>query len=149
MWQKQRTVVFQPVYHTIMIMDTAAVAPISNPTIPVDNVKVHILLMMSISKLQESVEGGPLAVDDESGNLLLRQETIIFIQNAVHRFRMWLDYLTVSPSPEKEPIPPLDVLMIWHAYMLSPSVYYRDSGIEFPVLKTLGGMPWNKIVRHS
>lgn len=130
-------------------MNSAAVAPISNPTIPVDDVKLHIFLMMSISKLQESVEGGPFAVDGESGNLLLSQETMTYIRNAVQRFRMWLGYLTVSPSPEKEPIPPLDVLMIWHAYMLSPSVYYRDSDIEFPVLKTLGGMPWNKIVRHK
>jgi Glycine-rich domain-containing protein-like len=133
-------------------MDTTAVdrlAPISNPTIPVDDVKVHIHLMISINKLQESVEGGPFAIDGESGDLLPSQETMTYIQNAVQRFRMWLDYLTVSPCPEKEPIPPLDVLMIWHAYMLSPGVYYQDSGIEFPVLKTLGGMPWHKIVRHN
>ncbi|KAF8810910.1 hypothetical protein BYT27DRAFT_7208951 [Phlegmacium glaucopus] len=122
-------------------MDTAAFTSISSPTIPVDDVKAHILLMMSISKLQETIEGRPIAVDNQSGKLLPSQETVTYIQNAVQCF--------LSPSPEGEPIPPLDVLMIWHAYMLSPSIYYQDSGIEFPVLKTLGGMPWNKIMYYD
>jgi hypothetical protein len=57
--------------------------------------------------------------------------------------------MTVSPFPENEPLPPLDVLMIWHTYMLSPSKYYQDSELKYPVIKNLGGMPWDKIVCHD
>ena len=125
--------------------------PVRNPTIPIDDVKAHILLMMSINNLLESIEGGPIPFEPESRIPRPSQRMLDYIRKSVHRFHAWIKYMATSQFPDEEPqaIPPLDVLMIWHAYMLSPSAYHQDSELGYPVIKNLGGMPWDKIVCHS
>lgn len=43
-------------------------------------------------------------------------------------------------------IPPLDVLMVWHTYMLMPITYWIDSQQSLPTLGSLGGIPWENLV---
>ena len=125
------------------------VDPVRSPTIPIDDVKAHIILMKSFNNLLESIQGGPIPFDPESRIPRPSQRILNYIRNSVHRFHAWINHMTTSPLPDEEPIPPLDVLMIWHAYMLSPSAYHQDSELVYPVMKNLGGMPWDKIVCHS
>jgi len=76
-----------------------------------------------------------------------------FLHHAVQRFGTWMNARKhVKPLPAlsslpREQIPPLDVLMIWHAYMLSPIAYNEDAQGNIPALGKLGGMPWDQLVR--
>ncbi|RDB20076.1 hypothetical protein Hypma_013082 [Hypsizygus marmoreus] len=61
-----------------------------------------------------------------------------FVGLAVERFSMW--YSSLRPSDTyrlvEELLPPLDVLMVWHAYMLNPGWYAEDC-IRIPALNQL------------
>ncbi|GAB7355284.1 hypothetical protein MBLNU459_g5824t1 [Dothideomycetes sp. NU459] len=100
----------------------------------------------------------------------------VYISRAVHRFELWRnslqpnpDYLTLSdvssqpsggkaaamvkPAPDTkaiqfspETLPPVDVLMVWHAYMLNPRAYLEDSLREGRMLLWHCPMPWQAIV---
>ena len=55
----------------------------------------------------------------------------MFITFAVARFSIWLDQSTEETMTET--LPSLDILMVWHAFMLNPRQYarFRDARPEF------------------
>jgi hypothetical protein len=121
----------------------------STSFLPVHDIQAHVRLMKSFRKLQDDLQPGGIPFNQQSGVPLPSSLTISFVQRAVQRFGVWLNSLNGSGdvlSPfQKEHIPPLDVLMVWYAYMLSPGTYYEDSRNTASALATLGGMPWDKI----
>ncbi|KAG8941361.1 hypothetical protein FRC03_004629 [Tulasnella sp. 419] len=60
----------------------------------------------------------------------------VFLAKAVRRFDLWIkeavgftprNATEERPAPFQEhEIPPLDVIMVWHTYLLNPRVYYED-----------------------
>ena len=54
---------------------------------------------------------------------------------------MWAEHVKDKPLEiwiEQE-LPPLDVLMVWHTYLLNPTWYAEDCS-RLPIMKTLGDM---------
>ncbi|KAH9930332.1 uncharacterized protein B0H18DRAFT_148066 [Fomitopsis serialis] len=62
-----------------------------------------------------------------------------FVYMAVERFRRWVKCVTANKDVDawvETEIPPLDVLMVWHAYMLNPTWYAEDC-LRVPALYSL------------
>lgn len=129
-------------------------SPLASPSIPIHDIQAHILLMRAMHKLQINIQPGGIHFDSQSGAPLPSDSMLRFLHHAVQRFGAWMNTqkgIERRPpltSLSQEHIPPLDVLMIWHAYMLSPFAYNEDAQGNIPALGKLGGMPWDKLVRH-
>ncbi|KND00060.1 uncharacterized protein SPPG_04403 [Spizellomyces punctatus DAOM BR117] len=50
-----------------------------------------------------------------------------YLYAAEQRYGIWLHLLKDKTSPAKTPLPPLDVLLMWHAHMLNPWRYHEDT----------------------
>jgi hypothetical protein len=118
-----------------------------------DEVVCHLKLLKALYALRtrvESVEGPYESGLD--GNDAKERRWAIFVSRAVERFERWWDIVIrrseevhspivknsgrrLSLPSKEEPslhsipyfiMPPLDVLMVWHAYMLNPRSYAED-----------------------
>ena len=75
----------------------------------------------------------------------------VFLHQAVWQFEIWLKRIvkpgsiTTRTLHDKE-ILPLDLLLIWHAYLLNPHIYADDTTCIHPELAMLGGLPLECIV---
>ncbi|TPX68318.1 hypothetical protein SpCBS45565_g03194 [Spizellomyces sp. 'palustris'] len=49
-----------------------------------------------------------------------------YLYAAEQRYAIWLHLLKNKPSAAKTPLPPLDVLLMWHGHMLNPWRYHED-----------------------
>lgn len=66
-----------------------------------------------------------------------------FVEFAVVRFLEWRKVLSTSGYHDnKFYLPPLDVLMVWHSFLLNPRLFQEHCGDE-PLYRTR--MPWQKI----
>lgn len=114
----------------------------TTPLVSVRDVNAHIALMRSIHKLQEEFQLGGLAPKTP-----YTPDALKFLRRAVTRFGIWLNTRNNQADLSAlDQIPPLDVLMVWHAYMLLPVTYWIDSQQLVPTLASLGGMPWGNLV---
>lgn len=113
------------------------------PTVP--EVTAHLKLLRAFQELKRSVSG------DESETPQLIKKWQVFVSQAVRRFVMFitglhrrlhkptnpkfnqLESATFDDAIAVDPdlvtliltlLPPLDVVMVWHAFMLSPRLYY-------------------------
>ncbi len=123
-------------------------------TLSTTAISAHILLMRAIHKLQTCVQPGGIPRREDDGSPQPSEKTVAFIRNAVVRFAAWVAGLHASaqkhhdrhePTVDQMDVPPLDVLMVWHAYMLSPVTYEKDS-LSGTGLQLLSHMPLDKIV---
>ncbi|KAF4574354.1 hypothetical protein EYR40_005929 [Pleurotus pulmonarius] len=119
-------------------------------TLSTSAISAHVLFMRAVYKLQTSVQPGGIPRRYEDGVPQPSVQTLAFLRNAVVRFRTWVAKLSSGPSKAHGSavnvleIPPLDVLMVWHAYMLSPVTYEKDSSASTG-LQALTHMPLEKI----
>ncbi|KAG9036618.1 hypothetical protein FRB95_008452 [Tulasnella sp. JGI-2019a] len=87
-------------------------------------------------------------------NLTPDEAWTVFLEWAVHRFQSWItqvigndgdDIITVdvptARSLTADEWPPIDVLMVWHTYMLSPRTYYEDCICMHRGLQQVGSFP--------
>ncbi|KAG8957477.1 hypothetical protein FRC03_010115 [Tulasnella sp. 419] len=91
----------------------------------------HLTLLRAFHQMKEDIL---ISVDATT----LSPEDIwdVFLAKAVRRFELWIkDAVGFTPrnATEEKPapfqeheIPPLDVIMVWHTYLLNPRVYYED-----------------------
>ncbi|KAG8958095.1 hypothetical protein FRC03_009469 [Tulasnella sp. 419] len=94
----------------------------------------HLTLLRAFHQLRENVrsqsaEDNALSADDI---------WTVFLAIAVRRFEKWVKNVarhTPSGSSEENiaaweehEIPPLDVILVWHTYLLNPRIYYEDGG---------------------
>ncbi|KAG8932371.1 hypothetical protein FRC02_001228 [Tulasnella sp. 418] len=92
----------------------------------------HLTLLRAFHQLRENVrsqsaEDNALSADDI---------WTVFLAIAVRRFEKWVKNVarhTPSGSSEENiaaweehEIPPLDVILVWHTYLLNPRIYYED-----------------------
>lgn len=119
-------------------------------TLATSTISTHVLFMRAVYKLQTSVQPGGIPRRYEDGVPQPSEQTLAFLRNAVVRFKTWVAKLSIGKvhgvAVDALEIPPLDVLMVWHAYLLSPVTYEKDSSASTG-LQLLTHMPLEKIVR--
>ncbi|KAH9832602.1 uncharacterized protein C8Q71DRAFT_860985 [Rhodofomes roseus] len=103
---------------------------ITNPLVGLDYVKGHLRLLGAFAtSLSKRVQ---LCPEEDLPQLARGLDSIPeaprrwawFVYLAVERFRLWVNCVTANKDIEAwvtMEIPPLDVLMVWHAYMLNPT----------------------------
>ncbi|PCH42493.1 hypothetical protein WOLCODRAFT_17768 [Wolfiporia cocos MD-104 SS10] len=103
---------------------------LQSPLVNVAHVRAHLNLLSAFKKLRITIERNeilnlpPLAKD-----LSKLQRWSWFVNLAVDRFHQWAEVMHNANSLhiwDVDFIPPLDVLMVWHAYMLNPIWYTED-----------------------
>jgi len=114
----------------------------TEPLINVAQLRGHLVLLDQFVQLQSKVDalndlgssiGHP---PDMPRNKDTQRKMIIGL--AVERFSIWCLSMkeTDAKLPVEEILPPVDVLMVWHAYMLNPARYAEDCA-RIPALKIL------------
>ncbi|KIM19567.1 hypothetical protein M408DRAFT_83383 [Serendipita vermifera MAFF 305830] len=95
------------------------------PLVNVTGLQAHLKLLGAIHKLKQNVQSQEDGIAARNKD----QAWVVFVNRAVHRFYQW----TTSPWSRHLPrlteqvVPPLDVIMVWHSYLLNPRAYYEDS----------------------
>ncbi|KAG8905514.1 hypothetical protein FRB99_008773 [Tulasnella sp. 403] len=103
----------------------------TDPLVKPSDLQAHLVLLGAFHRLREEVRTQKGKVD-----LQLEPDEMwaVFLQRAVHRFQLWVQRVIGNDdSDERIPgplapdeCPPLDVMMVWHTYMLNPRTYYED-----------------------
>ncbi|KAG6845551.1 hypothetical protein H0H87_007795 [Tephrocybe sp. NHM501043] len=90
-------------------------------------VKGHLALLHSFASLRAQIQDLPTQTSDSehATNYMPYDQDARwawFVSLAVERFTHWCESLTSSDAsrPAAEFLPPIDVLMVWHAYLLNP-----------------------------
>ncbi|KAH8103957.1 hypothetical protein BXZ70DRAFT_888620 [Cristinia sonorae] len=107
---------------------------ITEPLVNIPQVKAHLALLRAFKELRKTVQdtsaqvlGLPPVVSDLSPD----KRWTWFVGLAVERFQRWLE-IVVSFNSNIDAwiercMPPIDVLMVWHAYLLNPGWHYEDN----------------------
>ncbi|KAG8946579.1 hypothetical protein FRC04_011557 [Tulasnella sp. 424] len=112
------------------------------------DLEAHLVLLGAFHRLREEVRTFkgkadiPMEPDDRYA---------VFLQRAVYRFEQWAVRMIGGEGQEEEElgggaprilapneVPPLDVMMVWHTYMLNPRTYYEDCMRKLPGLLRIG-----------
>ncbi|KAG8982677.1 hypothetical protein FRB90_006634, partial [Tulasnella sp. 427] len=117
------------------------------------DLQAHLVLLGAFHRLREEVRTVkgvkadiPMEPDDRYA---------VFLQRAVYRFEQWAtrmiggvddDEDSASHEPSRRSlgpneVPPLDVIMVWHTYMLNPRAYFEDCLRKLPGLLRVGSFP--------
>ncbi|KAF9463652.1 hypothetical protein BDZ94DRAFT_1192440, partial [Collybia nuda] len=113
----------------------------SAPLVNSAQLKGHLALLHAFARLRQRVDGFdgyvkqaiPLMPDD------LERRWAWFVGLAVERFSSWclnLEFYDIYEKPIEDVLPPIDVMMVWHAYMLNPGWYVEDCD-RLPILAHL------------
>ncbi|KAF8757102.1 EXS protein [Rhizoctonia solani] len=107
------------------------------PLISVSSVRNHLSVLECFATLKRNVENAqpiltsePLELDPE-------------IKWAIYRSSQPPRGEVVELTNEE--IPPIDVLLLWHAYLLNPVGYYEDCESRYPCLRLIGGFPLDRV----
>ncbi|KAJ7684433.1 hypothetical protein DFH06DRAFT_1073106 [Mycena polygramma] len=114
------------------------VGRVTKPLLDVSQIKDHLALLDAFAQLKLSVES--MSADPEIPYLPSGKELrwAWFVGLAVERFERWCKGLKPSHSENglATILPPIDVLMVWHAYLLNPG-WYAEDGERIDALKGL------------
>lgn len=106
------------------------------PSLLPSDLYAHLILLGAFHRLREEVWTQKVKSDI---TLQPDEQWAVFLERAVYRFECWATRLIgdgsdqpdapVTTSRELAPneLPPLDVMMVWHTYMLNPRTYYEDT----------------------
>lgn len=135
----------------------------------------HLRLLAAFSNLKQHVLSiSELHHDSDPSSSTAEQRWTIFVANAVDRFERWLraifpshfapsltcgvasdgkemDVLMDATEPltwTEEMLPPLDVLMVLHSYMLNPHEFLHDCLRCGGLALWKAGFPWDLIARN-
>ncbi|KAG8971610.1 hypothetical protein FRC05_010956 [Tulasnella sp. 425] len=126
------------------------VIPQLNPS----DLEAHLVLLGAFHRLKEEV----LTLKGVKADIPLEPEEryAVFLQRAVYRFEQWAVRMIGGEGQEDEEggrgqlrpneVPPLDVMMVWHTYMLNPRTYYEDCLRKLPGLLRIGSFPLVQLV---
>ncbi|EUC64071.1 BAR domain protein, putative [Rhizoctonia solani AG-3 Rhs1AP] len=120
------------------------------PLISVSSIRNHLLLLSCFSTLKQNVQDAPPSLPVE---LDPEVKWAIYLLRADYRFGVWIDKVVNRSERQRgevteltdAQIPPIDVLLLLHAYLLNPVAYYEDSDSRYPGLKLIGGFPLNRV----
>ncbi|KAH8828620.1 hypothetical protein DL96DRAFT_1595199 [Flagelloscypha sp. PMI_526] len=120
----------------------------TSPFVTVPQVKGHLALLHEFVGLHTRVDlltrdelehyNSLPNVIDTPGYTHMQQRWICFVQLAVERFEAWCLSLTQDDvnNFDEDSLPPTDVIMVWHSYMLNPGNYLEDC-LRLPMCKYL------------
>ncbi|CAE6461890.1 unnamed protein product, partial [Rhizoctonia solani] len=116
--------------------------------ITVQEVKTHLVFLGAFARLKAEVKSQK-GVDVRGSTDEL---WAVYLARAVDRFAAWvskglpidLDASNARLLNEYE-VPPLDVLMAWHAYLLNPRVHYEDGVTKKSQLLGISPFPLNHL----
>ncbi|KAJ1304754.1 hypothetical protein OPQ81_005892 [Rhizoctonia solani] len=120
------------------------------PLISVSSVRNHLLVLSCFSTLKRDVENAPPSLSFELDPEI---KWAIYLLRADYRFGVWIDKVVsrlerqrgeVTELTDAE-IPPVDVLLLLHAYLLNPVAYCEDTESWYPCLKLIGGFPLDRV----
>ncbi|KAG8914658.1 hypothetical protein FRC00_011744 [Tulasnella sp. 408] len=112
------------------------------------DLEAHLVLLGAFHRLREEIRTfkGRADVPMEPD-----ERYAVFLQRAVYRFEQWAVRMIGGEGQEEEElgegtprilgsdeVPPLDVMMVWHTYMLNPRSYYEDCIRKLPGLLRIG-----------
>ncbi|CAG7851190.1 SubName: Full=Uncharacterized protein {ECO:0000313/EMBL:CCA67541.1} [Serendipita indica DSM 11827] len=97
----------------------------TTPLVNVTELQAHLRLLGAISKLKSDVQSQSQGISARSKDVAW----VVFVNRAVFRFFTWAGALweRFIPGLDETLVPPLDVLMVWHTYLLNPRAYFEDS----------------------
>ncbi|KAG8933519.1 hypothetical protein FRC01_008602, partial [Tulasnella sp. 417] len=111
--------------------------------------QAHLVLLGAFHRLREEVR-----TFKGSSDVPMKPEErwAVFLQRAVYRFEQWAVRMIGGEGQEEvvgdaprvltpNEVPPLDVIMVWHTYMLNPRTYYEDCLRKLPGLLQIGSFP--------
>lgn len=119
------------------------------PQVMPSDIQAHLVLLGAFHRLREEVK----TVKGTATDIPMQPDEryAVFLQRAVYRFEQWAVRMIGGEGSEEEgvipeaarplapsEVPPLDVTMAWHTYMLNPRVYYEDCIRRFPGLLQVG-----------
>ncbi|KAJ7488064.1 hypothetical protein FB451DRAFT_1025893 [Mycena latifolia] len=95
------------------------------PFVSTRQLKNHLVLLHEFAELKSKVEAmgsaqGPTHMPSDK-----ERRWTWFVGLAVERFEIWCKALEPSDA-EKGYLPPIDVIMVWHAYLLNPGWYAEE-----------------------
>ncbi|KAG8768001.1 hypothetical protein FRC15_005345, partial [Serendipita sp. 397] len=95
------------------------------PVVNVTELQAHLRLLGAFHKLKEEVQRQQVGVAAGDRELAW----VVFVNRAVYRFYCWTTatWNRSSPAISETYIPPLDVVMVWHSYLLNPRAFFEDS----------------------
>ncbi|KAG9022905.1 hypothetical protein FS837_006094 [Tulasnella sp. UAMH 9824] len=111
--------------------------------------QAHLVLLGAFYRLREEVRTFKGKADIP---LEPDERWAVFLQRAVYRFEQWAVRMIGGEGQEEvlgegsrvlapNEVPPWDVLMVWHTYMLNPRTYYEDCLRKLPGLLRIGSFP--------
>jgi hypothetical protein len=108
--------------------------------VSVDMMKDHLLVLSLFNKVHHSMQQGGVVVDDATGLPITTPSYLLSLTRTQQRFDLWISKIlrngnrhADTPLQTKE-IPPIDVLMFLHSYLLSPWNFYEDCYRLYPEL---------------
>lgn len=120
------------------------------PQLMPSDLEAHLVLLGAFHRLKEEV----LSLKGIKADIPMEPEErwAVFLQRAVYRFEQWAIRMIGGEGQEEEEsskprtlepneVPPLDVLMVWHTYMLNPRTYHEDCIRKLPGLLRIGSLP--------
>ncbi|KAG8735955.1 hypothetical protein FRC10_009959 [Ceratobasidium sp. 414] len=108
------------------VFDIGSKAVGASELVAIPEICAHLSFLGAFARLKASVKSqkGP----GVRGSV--DEQWAIYLARAVDRFAHWvgkgLGNASGSRDITEDEVPPLDVLMAWHTYMLNPRVYYED-----------------------
>ncbi|KAG8971609.1 hypothetical protein FRC05_010955 [Tulasnella sp. 425] len=117
------------------------------PQLKPSDLEAHLVLLGAFHRLKEEV----LTFKRVKADVPLEPEEryAVFLQRAVYRFEQWAVRMIGEGQEDEDgsrrlkanEVPPLDVMMVWHTYMLNPRTYLEDCLRKLPGLLRIGSFP--------
>lgn len=123
----QSSVEDDPPPYTQFLSDLPKTFPIGGkeitPLVNVTDLQAHLKLLGAINRLKQRVQ------DQEEGVAATDSQLawVAYITRAVYRFEEFMnaEWTDGVPCRSEDTMPPLDILMVWHTYLLaSTQIYY-------------------------
>ncbi|THH07932.1 hypothetical protein EW146_g9155, partial [Bondarzewia mesenterica] len=122
---------------------------LASPFVNTRQLKLHLDLLGAFYELRRKVEAGQdPRLPRQVGNLLPEQRWAWFVGLAVERFERWLKAVAPVRTETWAEVeaPPVDVWMVWHAYLLNPRSYAEDCS-RLTIMRTLASFPHDLFLR--
>ncbi|KAF9515839.1 hypothetical protein BS47DRAFT_723038 [Hydnum rufescens UP504] len=104
----------------------------TTPVVSTDLLQAHLTILGAFDALHQKVR--QVGANDPDA------AWAVFLARAVYRFQKWAPCAKFADT-EVSPMPPLDVLMVWHSYLLNPRIYFEDGLRVFPNLLAIPSFP--------
>ena|ERR1700761_7515156 len=114
----------------------------------------HLSVMAAFHKLHHLNDEGGVRVHATTRLPVPTLKQMAFLTKAQQRFKLWLSLVIdvharhtgeVIPLQDHE-LPPLDVLLVLHSYMLAPHKFSEDCSRLYPQLASIGKFPFEQTV---